>query len=181
MLYRLRLALFRWLLHRRLKGKQLPREFVSLNRPRHITVLTIAQSSADEALWRQWAEKYQLKGHQVTIVPFFPMSKAPDALQLGPHLTKSSYNWIFLPKEQMLRNIATQRMDILLCWYTRHHPLFELVCEISPAKMRMGPVWNGDVPWLDYSIRFSKSDAELPEVLDTFDRYLKMLRSHATA
>lgn len=173
----IRLWLHRWRLKKRLAEHEVDHESVSLEKAQHIGILFNATDPARNVAIQHFASKYKQIDKRVEVLGFIDGSHPEEALPF-PHFSRKGISWLYIPKDPAVEHFMNQRFDILLNAYTDDFPVFDYITILSKAKMRMG-LYNPDkTECYDVMVDSREEEPALPDLLNTFERYLKMIKTH---
>lgn len=174
----IRLRLHRWVLKKRLAHHEVDHPSVSLENARHIGILFNATDPANNVTIQNYAQSYKEKDKRVEILGYIHGSHPQESLPF-PFFSRKRLTWLFIPKDPAVDHFMNQRFDILLNAYTDNRAVLDYITTLSNAKMRVGPYRKSKTECYDVMVDLNQKHPPLNELLNTFERYLKMIKTHA--
>lgn len=174
----LRLRLHRAILKKRLAQHDVEHSSVSLERARHIGILFNATDPANNVEIQHFAQAWKDKEKRVEVLGYIHGSHPQESLPF-PFFSRKKISWLYIPHDPAVDHFMNQRFDILLNAYTDNRPVLDYITTLSAAKMRVGPYRKSKTHCYDVMVDLQERHPPLPELLNTFERYLKMIKTHA--
>jgi|GEM_PF-1289107 len=163
----------------RARKVKFPHQFVDFKNAKRIGLLVnLPKMSGDEIIsFSRYLDALEADGKQVLVVELnFLRKSEPMFAGNTPtiFINPSHLNWLDFPSVPMLREINKFKCDIFFNLDTSPRMSSRFICGLSNAKMRVGVHSEDSEGYYELMLQM-KEEAPLQEVLQTFERYSKML------
>lgn len=170
----LRRAWFRWQLQKTFKKDDQVHAFLPFQQLQRMLLVVQVDTEACVATVQQWQAKWQ-NNCIITLIGYFPSRKACPFTIPFPHFTAKDLTFGYQPKTTTdwyapvdAAVFVAPTMSLPLLYMAAH----------STATMRVGTHAPTYEPCLDFMVTLPDNTPSLDTIFNTFDRYLKMIRSH---
>lgn len=141
-------------------------------------IINIGLINAEElVLFTKYITQLEDKGKKVVLIELnFQRKSAPmftkslQSIFIGP----SDTNWLSFPSVDILKTINAAGIDILFNLDTSERMTSRYICGLSNAKMRVGLHEAEYEDYYELMLQMNHN-VKLQKVLDTYERYTKML------
>lgn len=170
----LRRSWFRWQLRKALAKDTQPHAFVPFDQAKRILLLVMIDNPESVSITQQWVKQWGAN-RDITLLGYHPSRKKLTFEIPFPHLTPKNLSFGYHPKSDI---DWQQPVDALLCVTPHMHYAMAYIAAHAKATMRVGPHNSTYEPCLDLMVSLPENTPSLDTIFNTFDRYLKMIRSH---
>lgn len=163
----------------RARRVKFPHQFVDFKNAKKIGLIVNLPTMTGEEIiaFTRYTDQLEAQGKKVLIVELNLLRKSEPMFTGGNptiFINPSHLNWLDFPSIPMLREINKFECDILFNLDTSSKMSSRFICGLSNAKMRVGVHTEESEGYYELMLQM-KEDAPLQEVLQTFERYSKML------
>ncbi len=177
---KIRTAIYKKILKRRLKTENHPHHSVLLRDAKRIGVLFDATDSSNFVAIKHMSDQWKKAGKRVDFLGFIDAKHTIDLIN-HPHINRSNLSFFYIPKGNEVDFFLNTPFDILLYAHNSFSPPLFYLSLFSKARMRVGPLLN-EFPVakeaFEFMINLGPDKPETQELLAIYSKYLKMMEPH---
>jgi len=170
-------SLYQFFLRKKLSKVLLPRKTINLNKARKIGILFNATDPGNYVVVDKYAKKLKAQDKKVDLYGYFNFANVQGELSY-PYFSKKDFNFYSHPRNDSIEYFLNQDYDILINAYVEDNLPLEYISTFSKSKFRIGLYRKNNIHYSDVMIKQGKEQPELEEMLNEFDRYLKMIENN---